>query len=1052
MLSGQFPSMTQSKVRLRFGHRGLRAVPVCPRIFHFTCGNSNWASLCLCIVLWCCLCCVTASALDPSKQISQYAHAAWRIRDGDFNGTPHVIAQTSDGYLWIGTEAGLLRFDGVRFVPWSPPEGKQLRSNRIYSLLGTPDGSLWIGTHRGLSRWKDRDLFTFDGGGGRVNNIVQDRQGTVWMVRSRVLDTSGALCRVGGSQIQCYSPANGADPWATGLTSDQSGSLWIGSNTIYRWKSGSSTTYLGKNDKLYSGLTQVPALASDPDGSVFIALQGSGKHLGLHQIVNGALKTYSVPGMDGSSLDIQAILVDRDENLWIGTNNDGLYHVHGGVADHFSSADGLSSNSVENLFEDREGDIWVVNSKGIDRFHDLPVTNLSTQEGLTADRVHSVFASHDGALWIGNEGGLDILRNGKISSIQPRDGFPGRQVTSMFEDHAGALWVGVDSRLTVYERGEFREIRRSDGSSLGVVAAITEDNGHDIWVIVNVNGGPYSLFRIHDRKVQQVTNSRDIDPISLTANLDEGVWAGLDDMHLVRYGKGAPDAFVKKGPGRSFQILADTDGSVWGATVHGLAKWKDGTEKTLDKGSGLPCDSVYTLITDSLGSLWLYTECGVIRIEKSELEKWWTQSTTRVRFRQWDVLEGVLPASATFSPKAARSRDGRLWFANDSMVQVIDPAHLNTNTTVPPVHVEEFIADHKSYDPREGLRLPALVRDLEIDYTALSFVEPRKVLFRFELDGHDVGWQEPGNRRQAFYNNLPPGKYRFRVIACNNDGVWNETGATLSFSIASAFYQTWWFILLWATAAVAAIWLLYLFRLRRITSQLQVRLSERLVERERIARELHDTLLQGFQGLILRFHGVLKQMPDHEPSRQLMEGALNRADQVLIEGRNRVRDLRAESALGCELPEEIAACGKDLARDKSISFSLAIVGPRQPLHPVVRDEAYQIGREALINAFQHSKASKIEAEITFDCKQVRLVIRDDGTGMDQSVLNEGRPGHWGLSGMRERAEKIGAQLNIWGRPGAGTEVDLMIPAKLALSRSLRPLPLSWINRAASGGR
>jgi signal transduction histidine kinase len=380
---------------------------------------------------------------------------------------------------------------------------------------------------------------------------------------------------------------------------------------------------------------------------------------------------------------------------------------------------------------------------------------------------------------------------------------------------------------------------------------------------------------------------------------------------------------------------------------------------------------------------------------------------------------------------------------------MVDPDQLATNPIPPPVHVEDVVADRKHYSLQGAVTLPPLTRDLEIDYTALSFVAPQKVYFRYRLDGHDTDWQDSGTRRQAFYTDLAPGNYRFRVIACNNDGLWNESGATLLFSIAPAFYQTLLFRIFCLIAVASILWLFYLAHLNRLTSRMQERLAARLEERERIARELHDTLLQGFQGLMLRFQSVLKNIPEREPARQMMESALDRADEVLFEGRERVRDLREVEIAGGGLSDSLARCGKELAQDYATRFSLAIVGTPQPLDPTVCSEACRIGREALTNAFQHAHAEHIEVEITYDLARLRLIVRDDGVGMDNEILRVGRSGHWGLSGMRERAQKIGAQLSIWSHFRAGTEIDLTVPARIAYPRNRKRPRRYWIKRSAT---
>jgi signal transduction histidine kinase len=418
------------------------------------------------------------------------------------------------------------------------------------------------------------------------------------------------------------------------------------------------------------------------------------------------------------------------------------------------------------------------------------------------------------------------------------------------------------------------------------------------------------------------------------------------------------------------------------------------------------------------------------QVSERNLQEWWKNPAAVLKMPVLDAIDGVQAGFAPFQG-AARAQDGKLWFANVSTLQMIDPAHLPVNTIPPPVHVEEAITLGKSFEPGTGLRFPALTRDISIRYTALSFVAPQKVRFRYKLEGQDATWQEAGTRREAFYTNLAPRSYRFRVIACNNDGLWNETGDTLNFSIAPAYYQTGWFALLCAGVVCSIVWLFHLLRLKQATEQVQQRIGGRLEERERIARELHDTLLQGFQGLMLRIQAVMKTLPEHEPAHRLMEQVLDRADGVLLEGRQRVRDLRHEDPDGYELPQTLQRYGEELAQGHSPEFNLSVLGAPLRLDPIVSNDVARIAREAIANAFQHAQASRIEAELTYNSDRVSLRIRDDGAGIDPRILSAGKAGHWGLSGMRERARKIGAQLNIWSQSGAGTEVELTIPAKVA---------------------
>jgi signal transduction histidine kinase len=367
---------------------------------------------------------------------------------------------------------------------------------------------------------------------------------------------------------------------------------------------------------------------------------------------------------------------------------------------------------------------------------------------------------------------------------------------------------------------------------------------------------------------------------------------------------------------------------------------------------------------------------------------------------------------------------------------MVDPAHMVRNLTPPPVHVEQIIADHKLYLPDGGVRLPARTRDVEIDYTALSFTVPQKVSFRYRLEDRDPEWQDAGTRRQAFYTNLSPGPYRFHVIARNNDGVWNEAGASWAFSIAPTFYETLWFKTLMAMAGIGLIWLLYRLRLQQITARADLRYAERLEERTRIARELHDTMLQGFHGLMLRLQVVDEMLPPGE-AKQELEETLETGDQTMVEARNAVHDLRSPTANMNDLAGALRALGQELATGHSANLRLVIDGPRRELHPIIRDEIYRIAREALRNAFVHSGAGHIEAELTFGERLFRLRIRDDGAGIPPEVLDGGRSGHFGLAGMRERAKQIGSQLTISSGPEAGTEIELSVKGSIAYNKTAR---------------
>ena len=794
-------------------------------------GNRGMLFLCRAVILLVVACFHSSVgiALDPTSHVSQYRHNAWRMQDGLLRGQPNVITQTSDGYIWVGTAAGLMRFDGVRLIPWEPPAGSQLPSHNVRALLAARDGSLWIGTDAGLSHWTQQNLVTYLKEPGIVSSILEDRLGTIWVTRTRLPEAAaGALCQISGAKLECYRVPDESSigGCCNALVEDPSGDLWMGSSTgLWRWHNGSLSMYPNKYLEPNTGFDGVESNVPASDGSLWVGIDHGGRGVGLERFVQGSWKPFRQPGLDGSKLQIAFLFMDRDGALWVGTWDRGIYRIRGSRADHFSSADGLSSNTINQFYQDREGNIWVATSQGIDCFRDIPVVSFSMEEGLSADNVVSVLAAHDGTVWVGNPGGLDAIRGGTVSSIRTGQGLPGNQVTSLFEDRDRRLWVGVDDRLWIHQDGRVIEIRRADGSHVGTVAGITEDGEGNIWAVTIAPS--WKLVRIRAfRVVEEILPPHIPAARALAADQRAGIWLGLMNGGLARFRNGNTETFsfdqTKNLPVR--QVIANADGSVLGTTAGGLIGWKVGKLQTMTVRNGIPCDDIFSIVSDH-DNYWLYTRCGLVAISSAQMQQWWGHPSLVLKVNVIDQSEGVQPGEAPFSPQASRSPDGKLWFADNSVLQMFDPAHTKQNLVSPPVHVEQIVADRKTYDTSsestEHLRLPPLIRELEIDYTALSFVAPEKVRFRYKLEGLDRDWHDVGNRRQAFYTNLPPRHYRFRVAACNNSGVWNEAGAVLDFSTAPAYYQTNWFRALWAAAFLALLWAVYQVRIRQLRSEEQ---------------------------------------------------------------------------------------------------------------------------------------------------------------------------------------------------------------------------------------
>jgi signal transduction histidine kinase/ligand-binding sensor domain-containing protein len=974
-------------------------------------------------------------ALDPALQASQFRHSLWRIEDGDFNGSPGVLAQTLDGYLWIGTGTGLIRFDGVRFVSWVPPTGQRLLDPRVFSLLGARDGSLWIGTGFSISHWKNGRLTNYPQLSGRIESLVEGEDGTIWLARTHMSDKMGPVCQLKSEQLRCFANDQGIPfPNALQLANAGGSELWIsGYSELCRWKPGSARIYFRNVSGRPEGYPLFKSITSAPDGSAWAAIDGPEKALQLQHFEHGNWKVENYPEIDIDNSDVTTLFVDRDNVLWIGTAHQGIFRVRGNLVDHFDRTDGLSSDVVQSFFQDKEGTVWVATSTGVDNFRDTLVATYSMREGLSADSAVAVLGAHDGTLWIiNNYESLEYLRGNQVSALRSRHGLPGRHVSTLYEDHAGQLWMGIDNNLWVYQQGVFRVVRHADESPLGIIFSIAEDGLHNIWV----RAGP-NLDRIQDFEVKEEYTSPQV-PTSyiLAATQDGSAVLGLVDGDLILYKNGITKTIPSREIGNTRQIrelLVDPDGSIWGTNVDELIRWKDGVRANLGTRNGLPCDGVFALVKDKLGSIWLYTRCGLISIDKSQLNRWRDNPTSVVKTTVFDIFDGVQPGLTALKPQATRTPDGRLWFVNGRFLQMIDPSHVRRNEIPPPVHIEEVVADRENYLTLENLHLPALTRDLRIDYTALSFVEPKKVRFRYQLVGHDSGWQDAGVRRQAFYMNLSPGNYRFRVIACNNDGLWNDAGATLAFSVAPAWYQTKLFLALSVSSVLLLAWLFYQLRMRKMATAMSARFDERLAERTWLARELHDTLLQTIQGSKMVADDALDESADAARMRYAMERVSGWLGQAVQEGRTALRSLRASTIETNDLASGLRDAAKNCPIHGYMKVEFSVTGASREMHPIVRDEVYRIGYEAIRNAGMHSGGSRLLVELTYG-SDLLLRVRDNGKGIDTAIVEAGKKGHFGLQGMRERAARIGAKLNLVTSPTLGTEITLIVPGRCVFRR------------------
>lgn len=993
-------------------------------------------------------------ALDPSLQISQYAHTAWRVRDGAFKDPISSIAQTPDGYLWLGTQFGLLRFDGVRHVLWQPPAGQHLPSLNIRSLFAASDGRLWIGTSLGLASWKDGTLTVHREVTGHVGSMLEDRDGTVWA--GTRYPPPGKLCAFRTAGVQCYGDNGEFGVRASSVYEDRAGNLWVGSETaLWRWKPGAPKRYPLGNFESSRGIVETD------QGALVIAERDR-----LRQLVADKLIEYQ-PRLNSLNTQFAHMLRDREGALWIGTFDRGLIHVHQNRVDLFSRVNGLSSNYVRGLLEDREGNIWVATDNGLDRFRHTAVTTISATHGLSEGTPWSVLPASDGSVWVGTLSGLNRLWHGAITVYRregrsvPQDragparrvvtdaGLPHDVIQSLFEDHRHRIWVSTHRGVVVFEDGRFSPI---DGLPSGV-HAFAGDAAGNIWVSEEATLTHVVEGRVVERIPWTRLGSRVPAGSMVWDPAGVGLWLGFRDgtgVAYVKEGRVVASYNATQGLGRGIvgALYRDADGTLWVPTEGGLSRIAHGRLHTLSAKDGLPCDAVHWLIEDDDRAFWLYTACGLVRAARSDLEAWGVSvekdgaATHRVEVRVLDHSDGVMVHAmpGNFNPQVGKSPDGRIWFLPWDGVSVLDPGRLRLNTLPPPVVIEEVTADRRVYAPAPGLRLPPHVRDLSIDFTALSFAAPEKIRFRYLLEGQDPVWKEVINDRRAQYSNLRPGQYRFRVLASNNSGVWNEQGAVLQLAIAPAYYETRWFQALCAAAIAALLWTAHRAYVRHLVHEMNVTLEARVDERTRIARELHDTLLQSFHGLLLMFQSALQLLPDRPvEARRRLEHALEQATAATTEARQAVQGLRASTIETTDPAAVLWNIVAEVTReqgDSAPAIRVVAHGVPRRLKAVVGDEVYRIVGEALRNGLRHASAEHITAEIRYDDRRFRIRVRDDGSGFDEQAVRRNPPaGHFGLHGMHERAKTIGGSVEVWSKPGFGTEIELSLPAAIAYAPS-----------------
>ncbi|HUB28525.1 MAG TPA: two-component regulator propeller domain-containing protein [Terracidiphilus sp.] len=1000
--------------------------------------------------------CIAANAyaLDPNRLPSQYVYQQWIVGSSFPGSAINTIAQTADGYLWIGTDRGLVRFDGFTFSPVSFTPVASASDIPILQLLTDADGHLWI-------RPEGADVVHQDN--GRFESVeygamVQTSQITAMAKDSNgriiVSDIARGTFRFQGSKVeQLAQPAvlsGSASPPVISMAQGSDGRLWMGTLGV-----GLFSFAAGRATRFNAGL---------PDRKINCLLLISkdelwvGTDTGLYRWNGKELHRIDLPSTLGS-VQVLSILRDRDSNIWAGTTR-GLLRINSnGTA--FSAEDTIrGQGGINALFEDREGNLWVGGSQGLGRIRNSTFLSYSPAIDPRFEHDGPVDVDGEGRTWFAPEqGGLYAMKNGRIQSIQT--GIPADDVIYSISSEGDDLWVGR-------QRGGLTKLQFRNGAVTSMT--YTQANGL-------AQNSVYTVYQSHDGSVWAGT-------------LSGGV-SRFKDQRFTHYtmANGLASNTISS-------ILETRNGEMWFATAGGLNSLSNGQWRTFTTRDGLPSERVNCLFEDSSGTLWIGTAAGlaasvtdrfqvpaewpeqlrdpVFGIAEDKRGWLWIATSTHVlQVRRDKLAKGILGASdlreygtadgLLSSDGINRSRsvvadsDGRIWFSLGHGISVVDPSHMPNDSPPAIVHIEAVLADDLSLSITNRVRVPPSPKRIVFAYTALSLASPERIRFRYFLDGFDRNWSAPLAAREAVYTNLRPGSYRFRVVASNSSGLWNGAESAIEVHVEPAVWQTWWFRSALVVLVACVSLLFYRLRLLQLTHQLNLRFEERLAERTRIARELHDTLLQSFQGVAFQLQAARKLLlRKADNATAVLDEAILGTEEAIQEGRSAIRDLRPEPAAQRSLPELLNAISRELAtahgRDGNApSYGVVIEGKQQDLSPILQDELYRISREVIRNAFAHAAASNIEVEIRYGQDKLRLRFRDDGKGIDPKILQAGgQSGHFGIPGMRERAQRIGARLDFWSEMGAGTEVELTVPGSMAYPKPHRGRRFGLFNWARRG--
>jgi signal transduction histidine kinase/ligand-binding sensor domain-containing protein len=978
-----------------------------------------------------------ASGASPGRSLAQYTHQRWS-EESDAPRPVTAMAQDKRGFLWIASAAGLFRFDGMRFEQMS--RGVDLVANGSPSaLLVRQNGEVWTNFERSkrFAVYRDGQLRFLPAppAPDRVHVMREARDGTVWVLTEGM---GRPLLRYREGHWTRFWANAGApldNPFSMVVTSD--GVVWVSfTGSVARLVPGSSRfEFVQRNPKALG------RLSIDPQERIWLT-----ERRGSYPITGARGRGKPPPLRHPYATDAGEIrgwpTFDRAGNLWIATYYEGLQRVarpdpRGAASpreaasrvEHFTSRDGLTSNLTTQIFEDAEGNIWAGTEGGLDRFRPAAIRfePLLTDTAAFGDLL---LQASDGTVYIGEASTVYRVLPGRTpepilkTPVQPR---------TLCEAPDGAIWIGIGKQVVIWRDHRTRRLGQPAPVDMTIYDCAFDANG-DYWVTASLGG----MARYRGGRWQQMFGpaNGNFAPKSMVADERQRLFVQWNDRTLSRLGDGARTSvripFNNYKPEAVALYPARPD-TLYAAGQFGLARLRNGRFDTISTRQAPLFDGVNGMVLAPGGDMWLADPAGILHVTSQELERAFANSGRTPSMQVFGAMDGLKSHPHDHSRHSiVRGGDGRLWIATQSGTLSLDPKGIGGKRTPPRVWVTS-LTGNKVYPDPSAIELAAGTRNIQIDFAVLNFSNPRGVRVRYRVDGVDPGWIEAGTRRQAFYTNLAPGDYRFRLIAANEDGLWTETGASVDFSIPPTFLQSRWFLVLCLLLAGGLLWLAYRLRMASVEGRMRRQLAARLGERERIARELHDTLLQSVQGLILRFQTVANRMSADERSKAHLEEALKRADEVFAEGRDRVQDLRlAEGASNfAELLRERAA---EAGFDGGFPIRIVVEGRARRMHPIVSAELARIVGEALFNIARHARANSAEITVRYSARQLALEIRDDGIGFSAEVLEKGqKPGHFGLVGMRERAGRIGGTFAIESRPGRGSAVTISVPARFAFA-------------------